>query len=152
MKSTLYVVSIICTIAFCGLAVPVHQGTAPTPMPTPTHSKPPTETSGGAVWDPEPIGVQYGRVCMDSIYVRGGPSTDYPIIGHMDRGTPVIIRETVGRWGRTDHNGYVYLGYICRENIPLVTPSAKYDDETPARDPVTARDRLPGGFLASGWN
>ncbi len=48
--------------------------------------------------------VHKGTVLADSLNVRTGPGTDYPVIGAVAKGTEVVMYETENEWFRIDPN------------------------------------------------
>lgn len=54
---------------------------------------------------------KYSVRSSNGINVRLQPTTESDVIGGLSNGTEVTVYETVGNWGKIDHNGQV--GYIC---------------------------------------
>ena len=54
-------------------------------------------------------------VADGGLRIRSGPSTDYSIVGYLDNGDSVTIRETRNGWGRIS-DGWISLDYVRFEN------------------------------------
>lgn len=87
--------------------------TEPTTAPTTEATTAPTEP---APTEPPAQETQTGTVVADGgLRIRSGPSTDYSIVGYLDNGDSVTIRETRNGWGRIS-DGWISLDYVRFEN------------------------------------
>lgn len=87
--------------------------TEPTTAPTTEATTAPTEP---APTEPPAQETQTGTVVADGgLRIRSGPSTDYSIVGYLDNGDSVTIRETRNGWGRIS-DGWISLNYVRFEN------------------------------------
>lgn len=75
----------------------------PTPVPTDTPAEPPTPTQPAATPTPDAA----TATTSQAINVRGGPGTNYPIIGAAQSGTVFTIKgkDPTGAWWQVDYQG-----------------------------------------------
>lgn len=115
-----------------------------TPLPTeyvaasPTLSPLPPTVEASAVATPAPTDTpmtspSLGPVARVNANVRAGPGLDYPIIGTVLAGTPLVIRArtTAGDWLLLDSGGWIYADLVA--NVPVV-PIANYSSPPLAAD------------------
>ncbi len=99
-------------------AVPTDTST-PEPTHTPTATPLPTDTP-----TPSPTPAPFASVTGDSINLRGGPGTVYPVVGKADKGEilPVVARNEDGSWleveGRNGKRVWVSAGLV-QLSVPL---------------------------------
>lgn len=74
---------------------------------------------------------QYGYVTASSgLNVRSGPSSSYPILGQLSKGTKVTILDLTGNWYKIIYNGSI--GYVSKDYISTNTVITPTPPSTPA--------------------
>ena len=116
--------------------------TAPTATPTPLATATPTATPLPTdTPSPSPTPAPAASVTGDSINVRGGPGTVYPVVGQAKKGEalPVIARTQDGAWLEvtlTDGKQGWVSAKLVTLNVPTESvPIAKSIPPTPAAPP-----------------
>ena len=111
------------------------------PTDTPAESAPPTEPAA----TPTPASAQ--ATVSQAINVRGGPGTNYPIIGAAQPGTQFTIKgkDPTGAWWQVDYNGqngWLFGQLVTAQNTDAVAvaqniPPAPPPTATPIPQPIT---------------
>lgn len=111
------------------------------PTDTPAESAPPTEPAA----TPTPASAQ--ATVSQAINVRGGPGTNYPIIGAAQPGTQFTIKgkDPTGAWWQVDYNGqngWLFGQLVTAQNTDAVAvaqniPPAPPPTATPIPQPTT---------------
>ena len=74
-----------------------------------------------------PNSLQNGVTTVDSLNIRSGPGTRYPVVGRLYNGYSVTVTETKDGWGRIQE-GWICLDYVKRtgsaDSSSAVSPSA----------------------------
>lgn len=97
-------------------SAPTTPTTAPTTEPTTAPTEATTAPTEPAPTEPPAQETRTGTVVADGgLRIRSGPSTDYSIVGYLDDGDSVTIRETRNGWGRIS-DGWISLDYVRFEN------------------------------------
>lgn len=81
-----------------------------------------------------------GAVSVSRLNVRGGPGINYKPLGQLERGTKVVIRETLGEWVQIVPTPQVRL-WISSQYVEAVEPDSR---KMPAKqDPVPVEKETP---------
>ena len=117
------------------LASPASAGATPAAAPTPTATATPAATPA-----PAPSGPRRGTT-TDSVRVRGGPSTDDPVVGSLPAGAAldVLGASADGGWLRVAGAviGYVSAGYVTVSDEAAAASAFDVDLAVPFRRQLT---------------
>lgn len=117
----------------------------------------PLPTSGAATPGASLPVSAYGVVTGSGVNFRSGPSTSYPSIAKLDKGTQLEIYEQVGSWyhaAAKGMTGYITSSYVKITETPktpeptaepTVTPSAEPSDTLPPAKDITYSTGLVTG-------
>lgn len=80
----------------------------------------------------------YVNAGSESLNLRSGPGTNYPSIGRLETGTPVLVSITKNSWSNIkvgDQVGYVHSNYLQTAYVPYIPATKSLKDLVVIIDP-----------------